>query len=123
MPQPVFMFNLVCGYWRDDDAGVWVSQCPRLNLYSQGTTPEEAIQAIRDSVGLYTQVCYEHGLLNEVLQKAGFTHVEGEGTKRTASDLSHEFIAIGHHKAESFEISVPLYLVAQEQLQATACLH
>lgn len=122
MPQVTFLFNLVCGYWRDDDADVWVSHCPRLNIYSQGSTPDEAMEAIRDSVSLYTQVCYKRGLLNEVLQKAGFAHIEGNA-HRTASDLSQEFIAIAQHKAEKFEISIPLYLVAERQMQVAACPH
>ena len=67
-----FTFNLVCGAWFDEEAHVWVSYCPRLNIYSQAETEEEAGTAIQESVSLYAKVCYERGLLNEVLQKAGF---------------------------------------------------
>jgi len=36
-----------------DDAGVWVSVCPQLNIYSQGESKLEAMAAIYEAVGMH----------------------------------------------------------------------
>ena len=45
--------------WYDPDADVWVGYCPALGTYSQGTTPDEAEQAIESAMQMRVQFLEE----------------------------------------------------------------
>jgi len=62
---------------RDDDAGVFVSHVPVLQIYSQGRTEEDALRAIEGAVRLYVKAASERGLLARILERPGF-HVGGD---------------------------------------------
>ena len=59
------MFQLTCGVRWDEQAGVFVSSCPSMNVYSQGETEDEAIAAIKSAVGLYLKAVF-HGRRSSV---------------------------------------------------------
>lgn len=47
---------------RDED-GVWISGCPAIpGCVSQGSTREEALEAIKDAICLCLEVRAEHGM-------------------------------------------------------------
>jgi predicted RNase H-like HicB family nuclease len=62
----------------DEEAGVHLSWIPSLNIYSQGTTQDEAIQAIQGALTLFAKGCIEKGILDETLTGAGFRKVSAE---------------------------------------------
>jgi predicted RNase H-like HicB family nuclease len=41
--------------WRDVEADVWVSYCPELDLYSQGETEGEALEAVIEAAHLHVK--------------------------------------------------------------------
>ena len=47
---------------KDDETGIWVSHSPDLDLYSQGNTLSEALEALRLGMNTYLGVCYKRGL-------------------------------------------------------------
>jgi predicted RNase H-like HicB family nuclease len=65
-------FNLRGLVRHDDEASVFVSQCPALGIYSQGETIAEAREAINSAVAMYLATAYEFDRLDQVLRRAGF---------------------------------------------------
>ena len=55
--------------WRED--GAYVSRWPRLDVYSQGDTEEEAREHLAEAVELCIQSCHERGTLDAVLEARG----------------------------------------------------
>lgn len=51
--QRVTSTRLVLLAWHDHETDVWVGYCPALDMYSQGTSEEEAYQAIDSGVTLW----------------------------------------------------------------------
>lgn len=107
MPSVQMMFNLKCLVRYDAEAGVFVSHCPALKLYSQGDTAEEANEAIKSAVSLYVETAYNFDRLDQVLRRAGF-HLVPPG-----SQLPSEFIAVKHEgDVREIDISVPVTLLS-----------
>lgn len=76
----------------DEVAGVWVSWCPALDVYSQGTTKTEAKDGLDDALGMYLKYCYERKILDNVLIKRGF-QVSTDAPASSSSD-GDEYIDI-----------------------------
>ena len=47
--------------YKDEETGIWISRSPDLDLYSQGNTEEEALEALRLGMNTHLKVCYERG--------------------------------------------------------------
>ena len=71
-----FEFQLPVNIYQDKDTGIWVSHAPDLELYSQGTSQEEARRAIGSAVDLYIKDCARKGIILKVLGEAGISPVE-----------------------------------------------
>jgi predicted RNase H-like HicB family nuclease len=97
----------------DKEAGVFVSHCPVLRMFSQGDTEDEAKEAIEEAIGLHLKTAFRFGRLHQLLIRAGFDHMRGG---MTASDLEacDQYVSVEHHSDDQkeFEIEVPLTLVA-----------
>ena len=52
--------------------GRYTALTPDLNIVRIGTTAEDAIESLRDGVDGYLQVCESDGVLEAVLEDAGF---------------------------------------------------
>lgn len=50
--------------WRDDVA--YVSKCPELGVASAGDTEEEALENLKDAIGLYLENAKELGILEDI---------------------------------------------------------
>lgn len=48
---------------KDEAAKVWVSYSPNFDLYSQGNTKEEAIEALKLGIETHSRICYERDIL------------------------------------------------------------
>jgi len=59
----------------DEDAKVFVSYTPVFGIYSQGTSEEEAMEALKSAICLYLKVAYEENILDKTLRRHGFTLV------------------------------------------------
>lgn len=51
---------------------IFVSQCPLLDVFSQGDTRGEALENLNEAVKLFLQSCLERGTLEQVLRESGF---------------------------------------------------
>jgi predicted RNase H-like HicB family nuclease len=53
--------------------GKWfVSNCPPLDVCSQGPTAKKATENLVDALQLFLLSCYERGTLDRVLRESGF---------------------------------------------------
>ena len=50
----------------------YLAVCPVLDLAAQGSTPEKAVASLRNAVRGFVADCFERGVLDEVMKKAGF---------------------------------------------------
>jgi predicted RNase H-like HicB family nuclease len=95
----------------DEEAGVFVSHCPVLNIFSQGETEDEAKQAIEEAVKLHLIVAFRFDRLHQLLLRSGFTM--GTGVPDLES-FPGEYVALTEvpDNSKQFKIEVPLTLVA-----------
>ena len=109
-----FTVNLLGATRKDEQAGVFVSFCPALNIYSQGVTEEDAHKALQETIELYLETCYEHGILRAELKKSGF--VSTREPMLQPKQACEEFIKIEKANFDHvFEMDIPWNLVAAAQ--------
>ena len=98
----------------DSDAGVWVSWCPALDIYSQGTYQREAAKALEEALVLYLKHCYRRKILDDILTERGFYDVEPSNIHD-----DDEIIAVrevgGQQFTHTFDVTVGLPLRQQQQ--------
>ena len=70
-----FEVSLLAGVRRDEQAGVYVSYAPALDLYSQGATEADTLRAMESAVRLYIRTAYEEGILEKVLKRHRITPI------------------------------------------------
>jgi len=110
----------------DEEAGVWVSWCPALDVYSQGTSRQRAQEAVEEALVMYVRYCFQKKKLGKVLDARGFEPVNrGSHPVENADgdDQFDEFIGVRvvhdqRHTPTIFDITVPLPLVATAQMVA-----
>lgn len=56
------------------EADQYVAICPALNVSSFGETADEALESLKEAVGLFFEECQRMGTLTQVLEEAGFSH-------------------------------------------------
>ena len=82
--------------------GSWFySSCPILDVHSQGTSHEEAINHLVEALRLFVESCYHRGTLDDVLKDCGF---EPDG--------------FDDDDDGGLTVSVPLALVARQLVSA-----
>jgi len=54
------------------DRRQWVAGCPRLDVYSQGTTETAARAALKEAIDLWFESCIARGTLDAALREVGF---------------------------------------------------
>ena len=106
------------GFVRKDEKNRWISGCPVLGVYSQGTTKEKAISCLIEAVELWIESCVERGTLHQALLDAGFHHSRINPEEATQLfDLGEDEAILG----ESFpiDINIPAYQVGLQALAST----
>ena len=63
----------------DEQARVFVSYAPALQLYSQGPSEEEAFRAIESAIRMYIVTAHEANKLSDTLNRLGFSLKRGGG--------------------------------------------
>lgn len=58
-----FQIALSVDVHKDEKTGIWVSYNPDLDLYSQGNTQEEALEALKLGIDTHLILCHERGIL------------------------------------------------------------
>jgi predicted RNase H-like HicB family nuclease len=125
MPATVkFTIQMNCGVRPDDDTGLFVSYCPTLDIYSQGGSEDEAIEAIKSAVALRLSTALGHGRLEKLLRKAGFKiapHLPSD--THPASDAEFVHVQTVPNEFKAIPVEVPLTLLAANAGFSDACTH
>jgi predicted RNase H-like HicB family nuclease len=83
--------------------GKWFfSSCRVLDVHSQGTTQQEALDNLVEALQLFIETCYEHGTLEQMLRSQGFVPGRDEESE------------------DECLVEVPLYLTARKHAEARA---
>ena len=61
---------LSCNVRQDGD--LWVAGCPSLDVYSQGTSEDDAKRCLQEAIGLWIESCIERRTLRKALEECGF---------------------------------------------------
>lgn len=72
----------------------WLALCPSLGLTTQGENFERAEENLREMLWLFFESCLNRGVLEQVLNEAGFSKTEIDTVKR-AADLYSAAPSIG----------------------------
>lgn len=82
-------YRLPALYRHDVEKGIYVSWCPALGLFSQGTTQSGAKKALSAVVTAYIRACYKRNILDRELQRRGVITVEPGVIKQSGFDTRH----------------------------------
>lgn len=108
-------FSLQGAIREDRQTRSFVSYCPTLDLYSAGRTRIEAKKALTGAVVSYVRLCYERGILGNILRDKGFLAAPSSTVDRAAGE---QFITVQENASEYddvFDFDVPLHLLAAQQ--------
>ena len=105
----------------DSDAEVWVSWCPALDVYSQGTSRSRAELALKEALTMYVRYCFQERILDKVLGERGFKPSK-HNVENNPDDVFGEFIKvrvvpdipIHQHTPSMFDVTVPLPLASAQ---------
>ncbi len=78
----------------DEDAKAFVAAAPSLNMITQASTEERALEAIRDAVALHVRIAFEKGLLAETLQAWGVRPIPVSTTVRPPAKPSSHTVSV-----------------------------
>jgi predicted RNase H-like HicB family nuclease len=107
--------RLMIGVLEDKETGVYVGHCPALDVYSQGESMEDAMEAIKSASLLYVEHCYRRKLLDDELNRRGFSPISASDAH---GNTDAEMISIHERYQHTSSIDVPLYLMAKNGPEA-----
>lgn len=99
----LFRLSVPVTVFREDE--IYVAGCRALDVYSQGSTREQARNNVQEALIAFVTSCYERGTLERVLLEAGFTpdtHPEATDADDDPDEMIH----------------IPLSLIAHAQAHA-----
>lgn len=113
-----FTIKMNVGVRQDEDAGVYVSHCPSLEIFSQGETEDEAVEAIKSAITLHLTTAFDFNRLDKVLRKAGFEKFSAGGEQDSSQGEDREFVAVHVKQDKQYRnvpITLPLTLLREPQ--------
>lgn len=108
MRELEMFFKLTAMVWKDEDVGVFVTHCPALNLFSQGTSVEEAQTAMKTGIRTFVELCYRRRILDDILVGEGFKPVDVAKVDLHAE--ATEVIAVWEVEKHATRFDVPVHL-------------
>lgn len=105
---------LVCTVKRDG-RNRWVTGCPKLDLFSQGKSEDEAKKALEEAIFLWVEDCFERGTLEQALQEVGFHKVHPAVIHSGDEHISLRTVKDDYEEADEtfpLHITIPAYQAA-----------
>lgn len=95
--------------WEED--GIWVAGFPRLEVFSQGQTPEEAKNAAREALGLWVRSCLDRGTLDAALRELNWHASKGDDPEAQSGTSESVTVSAIEPKGEPWEghVAIPAY--------------
>ena len=118
MANRVSVSFMVRGIVRKEPDG-FVAGYPRLELYSQGDSPEQAKENAREALRLWFGSCIDRGTLGEALRELGWHRAPDDATDAGGVSADAEHIMIVRHLEDSLgepwedTITIPAYQAAE----------
>lgn len=82
----------------------YISNCPVLDVYSQGKNEEEAKLNLIEALSLFFVSCYERGTLDDVLKECGFVPAKpSKRQKKIDANYIDVQIPFSIHKTDPVE--------------------
>lgn len=104
---------LVCTVKREGRK--WVTGCPKLDLFSQGKSEDEAKQALEEAISLWVEDCLERGTLERALEEVGFIKVHPAAIRPGDEHISVRAVQDEYEDGDAtfpVHISIPAYQAA-----------
>lgn len=114
--------HLLCTVKKEAE-GLWVTGCPLLDLYSQGTSEDDAKRSLEEAILLWVESCVERGTLEQALRECGFQIVPPQATHEGDQHIAvHPLSEQEHLPANTFPIhlSIPAFQAAALSKQVPA---
>lgn len=115
-------FDLICTVKKEAE-DLWVTGCPMLDLYSQGTSEDDAKDSLKRAILLWVENCVERGTLDQALRECGFRSVRPEAVSESGQHVAVRLVARKETlPANMFPIhlSIPAYQAAAFSRQVSA---
>lgn len=122
-PQIDVNFRLQAAIRQDSETSSFVAYCPTIDLYSAGRTRGDAKKALIAAAVTYVRLCYERGILDQILKSKGLTATALPGP--TPLPDAGQFIRVTEHASaydDVFDLDIPLHLVGSRQQEKQECL-
>ena len=68
-----FVWTLKLAVQTHEEAGVWVANCPALDIASQGSDPQDAVEMLKEAFQLVMEHCLEQNTWMAFLEERGVT--------------------------------------------------
>jgi predicted RNase H-like HicB family nuclease len=114
--------HLICTL-KNEAEGLWVTGCPLLDLYSQGSCADDAKRSLEEAILLWVENCVERGTLDQALRECGFQSVRPEAIREGDQHIAVNPVS----KQESLppntfpiHLSIPAYQAAAFSRQVPA---
>lgn len=109
------------------DGEDWIANCVPLDIATQESSRDGAIEAIKEAIDAWFESCIERNMLDEALQEAGF--LKASTLKSPPEDASfvqvscvpkEENQTINEVESRYVEVTVPAYTAAARTLESYA---
>ena len=88
--SPTVQFEVLMPVRFTKKADYYIGCCPPVDVMTQGDTKKEVEANLREAIGLFLESCYTRGVLEQVMEEAGFSHQAEKATRRTPATDSVE---------------------------------
>jgi len=114
--------DLLCTVKKEAE-DLWVTGCPLLDLYSQGSSEDDAKSSLEEAILLWVENCLERGTLEQALRECGFHIVRPQAIHEGGQHIAVRLAAKRERlPANTFPIhlSIPAYQAAALSKQVPA---
>lgn len=61
--------------WLREDGNKWLAWCPRIDVITQSSTKQEALEALKEAVSLWFESCIDRNVLEDALEEVGLKKI------------------------------------------------
>jgi hypothetical protein len=97
----------------------WIAVCPKLDIATQGTTPDDAKRQLDDAVKAWFEDCIERGTLDAAMRECGFRVAAGRAAE--ASDERVTIMGTPEPDVRGDEFSINVTIPAYQAAAILAC--
>ena len=104
--------------WFRRDGREWLVWCPGIDVMSQARTKRQALEMLREAVGLWFESCIDRGVLDKALEECGFSKVSTEKVAEEA-DSTCDQVSIKMTQTRSQPVVTPVIQLSLSHYKGT----